>query len=429
MALALLVALAAAGGCGDAPPPESETAVRATTADSEPRFRGLWVLCEGSARTLEDPARIEALVERAAALGVTDLFVQVFRGGRSWFDSTRSDAGPFEAIREATGLDPLAETLQRAHAAGIRVHAWVNVLSLSQNREARILEDLGRDAVHVDRRGRSVLDYPAFDLPAPDREYYRMGTRGIYLDPAAPGVREWLTAAFVELLARYPGLDGLHLDYIRHPLVLPISPGSRFGVGLDFGYGRATRERFRQETGLPGPWAGSDTPRSSIAGGAGWDAWRRDQVTALVGSLREAIDALRPGVQLSAAVIPYADRAYLALGQDWRFWLEESLIDFAIPMVYTRDTRLFGYQVDSFGAGSYASRLWAGLGVWLFADAPAGAVAQVGVADASGMAGDALFSYDAIVDSPALYDALVEAAGDRGGDRGPPVDADPARGQ
>ena len=433
MALTSLLALAVAGGCGDAPPPEPQLPEHAATVESATRFRGLWVLCEGSARTLEDPARIEALVEHAEALEVTDLFVQVFRGGRSWFDSSRSDTSPFEAIRGATGLDPLAETLQRAHAAGIRVHAWVNVLSLSRNREAKILEDLGPDAVHVDRRGRSVLDYPGFDLPAPDREYYRMGTRGLYLDPGAEGVREWLTAAFIELLARYPGLDGLHLDYIRHPLVLPISPGSRFGVGLDFGYGQASRERFRRETGLPGPWRGSDVAPASISGGDAWDDWRRDQVTALVASIRDASDALRPGVQLSAAVMPYADRAYLALAQDWRGWLEKSLIDFAVPMVYTRDNRLFRYQVDSFGAGSYASRLWAGLGVWLFADSPAGAVAQVELAFGSGMAGDALFSYDAIADSPALYSALVEAAGGRAavkeatGNAGL-VDADPARG-
>ena len=196
-------------------------------------------------------------------------------------------------------------------------------------------------------------------------------------------------------------------------------------MGLDFGYGQESRERFREETGLPGPWGGSDTPRSSIANGAAWDAWRRDQVTVLVGSIREGLDTLRPGVQLSAAVIPYADRAYLALGQDWRFWLDDSLIDFAVPMVYTRDERLFRYQVDAFGAGVYAPRLWAGRGVWLFADAPAGAVAQVGVADASGMAGDSIFSYDALLETPALYGALAAATDDRAVDREPPASAPP----
>ena len=42
---------------------------------------------ESSQRVLDDPARIEPLLARAAALGVSDLFVQVYRGGRAWFDS------------------------------------------------------------------------------------------------------------------------------------------------------------------------------------------------------------------------------------------------------------------------------------------------------------------------------------------------------
>ena len=43
----------------------------------------------------------------------------------------------------------LADLIQAAHAAGLRVHAWVNVLSLAQNRDAPLLRQLGRSAVLV----------------------------------------------------------------------------------------------------------------------------------------------------------------------------------------------------------------------------------------------------------------------------------------
>ena len=370
------------------------------------RPRGLWVLCEGSQRVLENPERIPALIEDARALRATDLFVQVYRGGRAWFDSTLADPTPYQGLRAKTGRDTLVDLLAAAHAAGLRVHAWVNVLSLSNHRDGPLLRDLGPSAVLVDQAGRSVLDYPNLDVPPPDRRYYRMGTPAVWLDPAAPGVAERLAATFAELVNRYP-LDGLHLDYIRYPDVLPFTPGSRFGVGLDLGHGEATRERFRRETGREPP-----SPPEQLGNSELWDAWRRDQVTLLVGRIRDAARVGRPGVALSAAVWSYADRAYLSIGQDWRRWLEDELVDFAVPMAYTLDQRLFRYQARELLAVANPERVWIGLGAWLYAKRPEGAVLQLRAAREAGAGGDALFSWDAIADGPELRAALVtEAAG------------------
>ena len=367
--------------------------------------RGLWVLAEGSQRVLEHPKRVAALLEDAAALGATDLFVQVYRGGRAWFDSTLADPAPFAAAREGSGADPLAALIAAAHARGLRVHAWVNVLSLSARRDGPLLRELGPGAVLVDQAGRSLLDYPDLDVPPPDRTWYRLGTPAIWLDPGAPGVSERLVATFAELAARYPALDGIHLDYIRYPDVLPFVPGTRFGVGMDFGHGPATRDRFRRETGLEPP-----SPPARLGNADAWDAWRRDRVTQLVAEIGEAARRARPGLAISAAVWAYADRAYLSMGQDWRRWLEQGLLDFAVAMAYTRDDRLFGYQAQELAQAGRAGGTWLGVGVWLFAAEPARALAQLRAAREAGAAGDALFSWDAIADDPALRAALVGAA-------------------
>ena len=387
-----------------APAPAAEV-VRPSAAAATHR-RGLWVLCEGSQRVLEHPERVATLLADAKALGATDLFVQVYRGGRAWFDSTLADPAPFRAARERSGGDALEGLLAAAHAAGLRVHAWVNVLSLSSRRDAPILRDLGPGAVLVDQAGRSLLDYPELDVPPPDRRYYRLGTPAIWLDPGAPGVAERLVATLAELATRYPALDGLHLDYIRYPDVLPFVPGTRFGVGLDFGHGPATRDRFRRETGLEAP-----SPPERLGNADAWDAWRRDRVTQLVAGIGEAARAARPGLAISAAVWGHADRAYLSMGQDWRRWLEDGLLDFAVAMAYTRDDRLFGYQAAELVHSGRAGAVWLGVGAWLFAAEPGRALAQLRVARASGAAGDSLFSWDAIADAPALRAALAEAAG------------------
>ncbi len=340
-------------------------------------------------------------MEDARALGATDLFVQVFRGGRAWFDASLADATPYQAIRTATGEDPLASLIARAQAAGLRVHAWVNALSLATRRDSALLRELGPGIVHVDRRGRSVLEYPDLEVPEPDRGWYRMGTPHVWLDPAAPGLAERLAAITGELVARYPGLDGVHLDYIRHPDVLPFSPGSRFGVGLDFGYGPASRERFRAETGRVAPFG------DSLANANAWDDWRRERVTDVVRQVAVAVRAVRPGVAVSAAVWAYADRAYLAIFQDWRGWLDAGLLDFAVPMAYTLDDRLLRYLAHGYTGGVGGDRVWIGLGAWLFAERPERITAQLQLAGAAGPAGLALFSYDAIAESPALRAALV----------------------
>ncbi|MFQ5418608.1 MAG: family 10 glycosylhydrolase, partial [Myxococcota bacterium] len=277
----LALGILAIAACGDPEPPPKppqpqpqEEAIASRAREPGPARRGLWVLCEGSQRILEHPERFDALLADANRLAVTDLFVQVYRGGRAWFDSSKADAAPHRAILEQTGRDTLAELIPRAHAAGLSVHAWVNVLSLAGNTSAPLLRLLGPEAVLVDNRGRSILDYPNRDVPEPDRAYYRMGTPAVWLDPAAPGVAPHLAETVSELLVRYPELDGLHLDYIRYPDVLPFVPGSRFGVGLDFGYGEATRARFRKDTGLEAP-AIRALPNPKLANR--WDAWRRDQ--------------------------------------------------------------------------------------------------------------------------------------------------------
>jgi uncharacterized lipoprotein YddW (UPF0748 family) len=375
VALCALALLCASAGCG---------------RSSHTRL-GLWVLAEGSERALESPEKISALVTRAQALGATDLFVQVHRAGRSWFASQHADDAPYRAMRVAhpDAPDPLSDLVARAHAKGMRVHAWFNCLALAANRDAPVLKALGSGAVQVDREGRSLLDYPDGNVPPPDAKYFELETPGLWLDPAVPGVAEYLAATVDDLVRAAPGLDGLHLDYIRYPFALPMTPGSRFR-GLDFGYGDAARARFAQEHGKFEP-------------GDDWDAFRRARVGELVKHLRTRLPR---NWQLSAAVIAYADRAYLTALQDWRAWLEDGSLDFAVAMTYTRDDALLRYQAHALRFGIGGERLWLGLGAWLLAPDAERIRAQLALARQVKPLGVSLFSYDALVAKPGLLETL-----------------------
>jgi uncharacterized lipoprotein YddW (UPF0748 family) len=398
MTLRLVAALAFfLVGCSDpAPePPPAPDAPAPARPPAERTRRGLWVLAEGSHRTLEDPARIEQLIEDALAVGATDLFVQVYRGGRSWYPSEHADDSPYRDLLARQARWPLPELIERAHAAGLRVHAWWNALSLATNRKAPLLQQVGRDAVLVDRQGRNLLDYPKLEVPAAERMHVRMGTPGVWLDPATPGVIEYLEQTLVDLVEAAPELDGLHLDFIRHPLALPIVPGSRFDVGLDFGYGKPAKDGFAAEH-----WG-------KFARGDAWDQYRRERVSDVVRRLHAK---LPESWELSAAVLPWANRAYLSAMQDWRGWLEEDALDFAVAMAYTRDDRLLRYLVQDLRGGVEGDRVWIGLGTWLFLGDPEHARRQFDIAAAVEPAGVALFSYDGLVGAPEALDQFREPA-------------------
>jgi uncharacterized lipoprotein YddW (UPF0748 family) len=141
-----------------------------------------------------------------------------------------------------------------------------------------------------------------------------------------------------------------------------------------------------------------------------------------VSALRTAARSARPEAPeneqplLSAAVGAYAERVYLAEAQDWKRWIEDGLLDFAIPMAYSLDDRMFRYMVEAFASGPRSDRIWIGQGTWLFAKRPEGALEQLELARSLGARGEVLFSYDSIVEAPALRDALLAHYGEPAGE-------------
>ncbi|MFQ5895699.1 MAG: glycoside hydrolase family 10 protein [Nitrospinota bacterium] len=363
-------------------------------ASARPPVVGLWVQAEGENRTLDDRARLERLLDQASRAGVTDLFVQVYRGGRSWFPSSLADDAP----SRRAGVFPLAFLLREGHRRGLRVHAWLNAFRVANNRDAPILRRLGPQAVLRDNRGRSLLDAKG------EEGGFRLGTPGIWLDPAHPGVRRYLLSLIAELLRRHPDLDGLHLDFIRYPYALPISPSSSFGLRRDFGYTEVAIRRFFLETGRAAPL------RPGEPGGHAWDTWRRAQVTSFISEVRRLTRELAPRVELTAAVIPWADRAYLAAFQDWRGWLEGGLIDAALVMNYTPDADLARHVSRQSAAVRGKGRVYVGLGAYLLAERPEVLWRQWREAKEAGGDGVVLFSYDQMVGRKELWRFPVAAA-------------------
>lgn len=374
----------------------------------QPR-RLLWVECQNRNHTLDTPEKVDQLIADAKSWGVDGLLVQVYRSGYAWYDSEVTDRAP----TLAEGYDPLAYVIERASAEGIEVHAWINVFYLAGNPQARIVRELGQDVIIRDNFGRPITSYedsrpPALldeggkPLPVSEGGEVLVGTSGVWLDPGVPEVRTFQLQIVDELALGYPGLSGIHLDFIRYPYAVPVRPVSRLGVGVDFGYAPGALEAFEEQTGGTAPLANQNLRDASR-----WDQWRREQIGDFVSRARDLTQAKK--LVLSVAALAWADRAYLSAFQDWRGWLERDLIDAAVLMNYSTDDALALHITRAGVAAAAASKrgqAWTGLGAWLFSSRPERLQRQMNDAQRAKSDVVVLFSYDRIIESAALREFL-----------------------
>lgn len=373
--------------------------------------RGVWVV----RFTMTSEEAVRTMVERAAGAGINTLVVQV-RGRADAF--YRSSIEPrAESVMEPEPFDPLARTIELAHARGMAVHAWVNThlvwgpteLPESPDHILRarpewlaVPRQLARDLAAVQptdpRYVQALIDY-ARDRPTT--------VEGVYTNPAHPGVQDRVHAVWMDLARRYD-LDGIHFDYIRYPNAdydYSVDALERFRTWLR---PRIAEERFRQldEVG--------DRDLLAFVNGqpAAWADFRRAQITGLVERIHRDVKALRPDLTISAAVIADAQVAHDARFQDWRSWLRDGLIDVAVPMAYTTDPARFTDLVEvAREAAGDRRRVWAGVGAYL--NTPENTLGMIDLARAGDTGGVVLFSYDWVVGegSDDQADPLLERIG------------------
>jgi uncharacterized lipoprotein YddW (UPF0748 family) len=198
---------------------------------------------------------------------------------------------------------------------------------------------------------------------------------GFYLTPSSVDVQAHLEAVVRELLQRY-AVQGLHLDFIRYP-------------NEDYDWSLAALEGFRKQQG------GGDLMQGPVARPEAWAQYRRSVLTSLAERLSRAARAARPGIVVSAAVVPDEAMAVHHRFQDWPAWLAKGILDAVCPMTYTPDTRLFREQVLS--AESLVKpgqSVWAGVGAYrLTID---DTIEKILTARRSGASGVVVFSHESL---------------------------------
>lgn len=276
------------------------------------QVRAVWV----TRFDFHDHADIVRIMQRSAHAGFNTVFFQV-RGNASTYYPSKLEPWSEAYGWKSPGFDPLQLAIGEAHAKGMALHAWINVMPLWRG----LYPPSNPDHLYCSHPEWSWYDKHGKRQPL---------TRGFYvsLNPCLPETRQHIVQVCKEIVSQYQ-IDGLHLDYIRFPNEKPVVNGSEYSRD------KRTVELFQEETGLSSP---DEKP-------AVWDQWRCDCVTTLLRDIRRTCKSLQPQMVLTAAVGAERKQA-MSKFQDVEQWWKERLLDAVVPMNYTSCPRTFRIRVE-----------------------------------------------------------------------------------
>lgn len=299
---------------------------------SNPNFvRGIYVDGVSPSSPLRSADGIKKLVADCRNTGFDTIFAQVRVNGNAFYNSTLAPM----ASGLPQGFDPLKTLIAEARAGDrpLKVHALIVLYrvwggSLDSAPDNHVVKKHPEWLTQTDN---GVKEVRLVEAGGQTRDEY-------WLDPGLTAVQDHLAAVATELAKNYD-VDGIQLDRARYPDLDRTSfpEGSKRG-----GYNPQAVERFNREKHKAGPPAFNDPE---------WAQWRRDQVTATVKKIREAVRVARPSARISATAVTYgtppADKAkyladsapYNSVLQDWVGWCEQGLLDYCSVMNYKSAAR------------------------------------------------------------------------------------------
>ncbi len=377
----VLIGAAMTGGCRTGRQAVLETAAgRVQPLPMPSPVRAVWI----ARFHYHYPDDIRTIIRNCANAGCNTVLWQA-RGQGTVAYPSRIEPWSGEYGHHDPGFDPLQIAVEEAHRHGLRIEVWINVMPGWKGPKPPPIKN---QLWHT---------HPEWFLHEATGRRQPLGKFYVILNPCLPEVRRYITSVVEELVTNYD-VDGVHLDYVRY--AWDTTPNARKLYPRD----PTTLRLYRQQT---------DRNPDDDAGA--WDDWRANQLTRLVGQIKDRIERCRPGATLTAAVWSSPRRGYDEYFQNAVAWLRTGMVDAVMPMAYTPKLDLFESYIGSYHTLVPAGRIIPGLGIYKH-ETPEQLGRQLQRCHDWG--GDfALFSYD----------SLHATAGDRGNDGKPKIDPEKKR--
>ncbi len=286
---------------------------------AQPEIRSVW-LDRGTIVRAGSEAGLAEIFDRLAQAGINTVFFETVNASYPIYPSlVAPQQNPL-----IQGWDPLAAGVKLAHARGMELHAWVWAFAAGNKRHNEVIN------INPNYLGPVLAAHPDWANYDNRGNIIPVGQTKPFFDPANPEVRQYLLNLYEEIVTRYQ-VDGLQLDYIRYPFQDP-------SAGKLYGYGKASREKFQQLTGID-PINISPSDREMWQK---WTAFRTEQIDSFVAEVSQRLRQKQANLILSVAVFPLPEIERIQkIQQHWEIWARRGDIDLIVPMTYALDTYRF----------------------------------------------------------------------------------------
>ena len=283
--------------------------------------KALWIVRDH----ITTKASIDDIISFSEENNYNVLFVQVRGRGDAYYTSKLV---PRTHLLKDIAFDPLQYILKKVKNKDIKIHAWMNVYYLWSSHQKPSQNDhlLLNHPEWLDNKTPDFMDVSSMlNLMVKNK---KINGEGFYLAPTHPEVDAHLQNVVTELLQNYQ-LDGIHFDYIRY---------HAFGWGMN----PVGLKRFlSHSSSMPG------LPSLNLKNKPQYSEFKKSAISEFLRKSSMRIKAYQPNCTISAAVKPNLESAHKNFGQEWDFWLDKGYIDWAIPMNYTRENKLFRENIFS----------------------------------------------------------------------------------
>ncbi|MGB3904254.1 MAG: family 10 glycosylhydrolase [Anaerolineae bacterium] len=335
--------------------------------------RALWV----PRWSYSSEADVKAIVDKAGQANFNIIFFQVRGQADAYYQSQYEPWADrlSGTLGQDPGWDPLATAIEEAHAAGLELHAYVNVYTVWLGTTPPPGDTIPQHMYHRfnDLYGNEWVQWHQNGTPMELNSSY------LTASPGHPAVSEHIIAACRDILQNYD-VDGLHLDYIRYS-----SPY--------YSHDPVSEQRFQAVQPVE------------------WADWQRAQITEVVSRLYDEVMQLRPDASVSVAAWPvYQDKwgwvsyggikydGYDGYYQDSRGWLQLGKMDALAPMLYGAAVQdhLDRFQIltQDFVNESHGRHIYAGIHAGY--DSFSEIQTRIDIARQAGAQGQAIFAYSLI---------------------------------
>lgn len=330
--------------------------------------RALWV----TRWDFKNEADVSRIFENAKNLGASHVLFQI-RGNATVAYPSKIEPWAWELTgndSRTTGLDPgwdpLAAAIREAQKNKLEIHAWMNVFP-----GWRGADPTPPGLVHpwVNHRSWFILDHKGV-LLQPSKTFYT------FLSPGNPEVRQYLASVFGEIARLYPNLDGLHMDYVRYPA------NKELGTYRNYSFDKASVTEFKK---MYGKNPSDQSPE--------WPGFKCIQVTESIRTIRQAIRKNAPKMELSGTFVAELGKALNETGQNAETWIQDGLVDWAVPMAYQRKSDQLQKSLNELdlSLGAYKNKMVIGLNADF--NSAGEMKSQIKLVNNGGWAGEAMFAY------------------------------------